>query len=62
MQSKAEQFELYAKECDKRADTAVDPQVKAVFRTTAIQWRELASTMSGLDADAASADEFFKSS
>lgn len=60
MPSKAEKFERYAEECQRRADTAIDPQARAVFRDMAVQWRELASSIRNLRADAARTEDFFK--
>lgn len=52
MQAKAAQFDLFAEECDRRADTGVDRQAIAVFREMAVQWRELASMQRAIDAAA----------
>ena len=51
MRSKAEVFEVYAGECDRRAATAAGMGMRALFRNLAVQWRALASTVSQLEAE-----------
>jgi hypothetical protein len=41
--SRAEEYRAHANECDRRAATARDPEVKSQFDELARQWREMAN-------------------
>jgi hypothetical protein len=60
MQSKPETFLVHAGECERRAAAINDPRLKGLFTDLALQWRELATTVRSLKADAKAADDFFK--
>jgi hypothetical protein len=43
MSVKADEYRVLASDCDKQAELATDPDVRASFREFARQWRQLAN-------------------
>jgi hypothetical protein len=60
MQSKAEIFEGYARECQRRAQAVSDRRLKGLFSDLAQQWRELANTARNLSEHAVFRKEFYR--
>ena len=60
MRSKAEILEKRADECRRRAATATDRQLKALFLNLTQQWNEIAHIGRMLDFSSKDAEAFFK--
>jgi len=46
-----EQFRARAEECEAKAETARDPDVRRWYRNMAAQWRKLAQQHEGIESD-----------